>query len=32
MIGSFRISVEEWLTGTLTADVYVNIDGEQRLP
>ena len=29
MIGSFRISVEEWLTGTLTADVYVNIDGEQ---
>ena len=29
MIGSFRISVEEWLTGTLTADIYVNIDGEQ---
>ena len=29
MIGSFRISVEEWLTGTLTADVYVNIDGEE---
>ena len=29
MIGSFRISVEDWLTGTLTADVYVNIDGEQ---
>ena len=29
MIGSFRISVEEWLAGTLTADVYVNIDGEQ---
>ena len=29
MIGSFRVSVEEWLTGTLTADVYVNIDGEQ---
>ena len=29
MIGSFRISVEEWLDGTLTADVYVNIDGEQ---
>ena len=28
MIGSFRISVEDWLTGTLTADVYVNIDGE----
>ncbi len=28
MIGSFRISVEEWLTGTLTADVYVNIDAE----
>ena len=31
MIGSFRISVEDWLTGTLTADVYVNIDGEQSL-
>ena len=30
MIGSFRISVEEWLTGTLTADVYVNTDSEQR--
>ena len=29
MIGSFRISVEEWLAGTLTADVYVNVDGEQ---
>ncbi len=29
MIGSFRISVEEWLTGTLTSDVYVNIDGGQ---
>ena len=29
MIGSFRISVEDWLTGTLTADVYVNIDGEE---
>ena len=29
MIGSFRVSVEEWLAGTLTADVYVNIDGEQ---
>ena len=31
MIGSFRISVEDWLTGTLTADVYVNIDAEQFL-
>ena len=29
MIGSFRIGVQEWLAGTLTADVYVNIDGEQ---
>lgn len=29
MIGSFRISVEDWLTGTLTADVYINIDGEE---
>ena len=28
MIGSFRISVEEWLTGTLTADVYLSTESE----
>ncbi len=26
MIGSFRISVEEWLAGTLTADIYLSAD------
>lgn len=28
MIGSFRISVEEWLTGTLTADIYLSTESE----
>lgn len=28
MIASFRVSVEDWLAGTLTADIYLNIDGE----
>jgi len=26
MIGSFRISVQEWLAGTLTADLYLSTD------
>ena len=29
MIGSFRISVQDWLARTLTADVYINVDGGQ---
>ncbi len=29
MIGSFRIGVQDWLARTLTADVYINVDGGQ---
>jgi len=30
MIASFRVSVDDWLTGLLRADLYVSIDGADR--